>query len=344
MKTPVIIALCLGAAATLGLAFTFERPIPDTVQRGFRGTGMVQVYNPRVIAKNASLNEAPPAQDAQDPSGQKSSEVYENVKVLGDLDSNEFLRLMAAITEWVSPEQGCAYCHVEEGLASDKLYTKVVARRMLQMTQHINNDWTTHVGQTGVTCYTCHRGNPVPKNIWFIDPKQDRVGMGGKAGQNAASTKVALTSLPNDPFTRYLLNAEEIRVTGPTALPTGNRHSIKQAEGTFGLMTHLSQSLGVNCTYCHNSRAFNEWDGGPPQRATAWYGIRMARDLNNDYLTPLGPTYPAQRLGPSGDAPKANCTTCHQGAFKPLYGAQMLKDYKGLGGHPPIKSASVTQQ
>ena len=342
MKTPIIVALCLGAAASLGLAFTFELPFIDTVQRGYRGTAMVQVYNSPTQVKHTAQNQAPPAQDPQEPSGQKSSEVYENVKVLGDLDSNEFLRLMAAITEWVSPEQGCAYCHVDEGLASDALYTKVVARRMLEMTQHINNDWGNHVGQTGVTCYTCHRGNPVPKNIWFIDPKQDRVGMGGKAGQNAASTKVAYTSLPNDPYTRYLLKDEEIRVTGATALPTGNRNSVKQAEGTFGLMTHMSSSLGVNCTYCHNSRAFNEWNGGPPQRVTAWHGIRMARDLNNEYLAPLGPTYPAARLGPGGDAPKANCTTCHQGAFKPLYGAPMLKDYKGLGGHPPVKSAGLS--
>jgi photosynthetic reaction center cytochrome c subunit len=341
MKTPIIVALGLAAVASLGLVFTFERPSLESVQRGYRGTAMVQVFNTPTLVKQTALNQAPPAQEPQEPSGQKSSEVYENVQVLGDLDSNEFLRLMAAITEWVSPEQGCAYCHVEEGLASDALYTKVVSRRMLQMTQHINNDWGAHVGQTGVTCYTCHRGNPVPKNIWFIDPKQDRVGMGGRAGQNAASTNVAYTSLPNAPFTRYLLKDEEIRVTGNTALPTGNMSTIKQAEGTFGLMTHMSESLGVNCTYCHNSRAFNEWNGGPPQRATAWHGIRMARDLNNEYLEPLRPVYPAERLGAGGDAPKANCTTCHQGAYKPLYGAQMLKDYKGLGGHPPVKSAAA---
>ena len=31
-----------------------------------------------------------------------------------------------------------------------------------------------------------------------------------------------------------------------------------------------------------------------------------------------------------GDALKANCETCHQGAYKPLYGAQMLKAYPNL--------------
>ena len=341
MKTEILISLGIAAAVSFGLIFTFEKPIPESVQRGYRGTAMVQVFNPTLLEKKGIENQVPPAQDPQEPSGQKSSEVYENVKVLGDLDSNEFLRLMAAITEWVSPEQGCAYCHVDEGLASDALYTKVVARRMLEMTQHINNDWVQHVGPSGVTCYTCHRGNPVPQNIWFANPQKDRVAIGGKAGQNAAATSVGMTSLPNDPFGLYLQGAAEIRVTGNTALPTGNRSSIKQAEGTFGLMTHMSQSLGVNCTYCHNSRAFNEWNGGPPQRSTAWYGIRMARDLNNEYMTPLTSVFPKERLGPLGDVAKAHCTTCHQGVFKPLYGVSMLKDYKGLGGHPPVKAAEL---
>ena len=78
---------------------------------------------------------------------------------------------MTAITAWVAPVQGCAYCHADgEDLSSDKLYTKVVARRMLQMTRHINGDWKQHVAATGVTCYTCHRGQPVPAAVWFTDP------------------------------------------------------------------------------------------------------------------------------------------------------------------------------
>ena len=102
-------------------------------------------------------------------------------------------------------------------------------------------------------------------------------------------------------------------------------------------MMHQSEALGVNCTYCHNSRSFSAWDQSSPARTKAWYGIRMVRDVNNAYLEPLGPTYPPHRLGPLGDAPKANCATCHQGANKPLLGANMLKDYPELG---VVKAAS----
>ena len=44
--------------------------------------------------------------------------------------------------------------------------------------------------------------------------------------------------------------------------------------------------------------------------------------------------YPANRLGPMGDAPKAQCSTCHNGVYKPLFGAQMAKDYPAVWGRP----------
>jgi len=47
---------------------------------------------------------------------------------------------------------------------------------------------------------------------------------------------------------------------------------------------------------------------------------------------PLTSTFPAHRLGVLGDVAKVNCATCHQGLFKPLYGASMAKDYPELTG------------
>ena len=281
----------------------------------------------------------PAAADPQEPSGIKSSKAYENVKVLGDLDSNEFLRLMTSITEWVAPEEGCTYCHSDENLADDSKYTKIVARRMLQMTAHINASWQPHVAQTGVTCYTCHRGKAVPANVWTAEPPQAGLGhAGNRAGQNAPSAIAANASLPHNIFTSYLDKAVDIKVAGAEALPAGNKHTIMGAEHTYGLMMHFSKSLGVNCTYCHNSRAFANWSQSSPQRVTAWHGIRMARDLNTAYMEPLAPIFPANRKGPLGDVAKVNCATCHQGAYKPLLGVSMLKDYPELGPTGPSKA------
>ena len=333
MKLLSKLALCLGAAVLLSGC---ERPPIETVQTGYRGTGMEQIYNPRTLAKEAALNQAPVAAEAASADGPKASEVYQNVKVLGDLSVGQFNRQMAAITQWVAPDQGCAYCHNVQNFADDSMYTKVVARRMIEMTQKVNQDWKTHVADTGVTCYTCHRGNNVPTQVWNAPKDRTYANslLGNLAGQNIATKEAGLSSLPFDPFTPFLKDALPIRVNGNEAMAGvgsyANRASTKQTEYTYSLMVHMSDSLGVNCTYCHNTRNFQSWEESRPQRVTSWYGIRMARELNNDYMTPLTDTFPAHRLGPKGDVAKVNCTTCHQGAFKPLYGAQMAKDYPEL--------------
>jgi photosynthetic reaction center cytochrome c subunit len=333
-----VVKMCLAAVAVAAFLSACERPPVDSVQYGYRGTGMEQTYNPRLLAKQADLNKLPAALPAAPQEGPRASEVYKNVQVLGNASVAEFTRTMVAITSWVSPKEGCNYCHVPgEDFSKDTLYTKVVARRMIQMTQHVNADWKTHVGGTGVTCYTCHRGNPVPANVWFTNPGPiNKSGMlGERANQNAPAKTVAYASLPNDIFTPYLSKAEDIRVNGDSALQTGNRRSTKQAEWTYGLMMHMSSSLGVNCTFCHNTRAVSDWSASTPQRVTAWHGIRLARDLNNTYLDPLKPVFPASQLGPLGDTAKVNCATCHQGAYKPLYGQSMLKDHMILAGAAP---------
>lgn len=309
-----------------------ERPPVDSVQSGFRGTGMVQVYNPRILAPQIPANQPPEALPAASAEGPKARDIYQNVQVLGDLSIAQFTRHMQAITNWVAPNEGCAYCHDLNNLADESKYTKVVSRRMLQMTQQINAEWGNHVGETGVTCWTCHRGNHIPQQVWFTAPPQDQRAnfIGDLAEQNRPARSVGLASLPYDPFTPYLLQDLPIRVNGTTALPTGNRASTKQAEFTYALMVHMSTSLGVNCTYCHNTQNFGTWESSNPQRVTAYHGIQMARWANNEHLVPLTGTFPASRKGELGDVAKINCGTCHQGAYKPVYGAQMAKDYPEL--------------
>jgi len=317
-----------------------ERPPIDTQQLGYRGTGMEQNINPRIMKTVMAANQPGPIQPSADGSGPLASDVYQNVQVLKDLSVGEFTRVMLSMVDWVAPadQKNCTYCHNAENYADESKYQYQVARRMLTMTRDINSNWQAHVGQTGVTCHTCHRGQPVPPYVWFVDPGSGRENafVGTRAGQNSAVTGLGITtighsSLPYDPYSPFLLGNLPIRVNGPTALPTGNRSSIKQAEWTYALMVHMSDSLGVNCTYCHNSRAFAEWDGeSRPQRTTAWHGIRMARGLNNEYMVPLTGVFPETRLGPTGDVAKVNCQTCHQGVNKPYGGVSMAKDYPEL--------------
>jgi photosynthetic reaction center cytochrome c subunit len=332
----VIGLVAIGEILAFGTTILFrsEHPPVGTAQLGYRGTGLVNVYNPRTREDLLAANQIPHSVPYGGEVGDKAGEVYENVKVLGDVSTGEFTRLMVNITEWVAPDKGCAACHNTENFAEDSLYTKVVARRMLEMTKHINANWTQHVAQTGVTCYTCHRGQLVPQNIWFNDPGPGQArGMAqAPAGQNHPSAQIlGNASLPLDPFTPFLEAKNNVRVQGTAPLAGENRHSIKQAEWTYALMMHMSQALGVNCDYCHNTRAFKDWAQSPPQRTTAWYGIRMVRDLNNDYLNPLRKVFPPHRLGPAmADSPKVNCATCHNGVYKPLFGVSMAQNFPEL--------------
>jgi len=324
-----------GSLLLLAMMLTWERPPMASAQLGPRGLGMEQISNPRIAAKIKAVNVAPEPDAPAALSGVKvkDSPDYKNVQVLGDLDVEEFNRLMGAITNWVAPEQGCTYCHNPENLADDSIYTKVVARRMIQMTRAVNTMWTPHVAQTGVTCYTCHRGNPVPQNIWFKnDGPPQALGMASsRAGQNLASPSVGMTSLPYDPFTTLFAKDAQIRVQSQSVLRVKNPgDSVKLTEKTYGLMVHMSEGLGVNCTFCHNSRNFSSWPESRPQRVTSWHGIKMVSDLNATYLDSLQKVFPANRLGPQGDVAKVNCATCHNGVNKPLYGVSMVKDYPEL--------------
>jgi photosynthetic reaction center cytochrome c subunit len=231
----------LTAAVAVTLLAGCERPPVTAIQNGYRGTGMEQVNNPRTDAITVALNQAPQTPEPASPDGPKAGQVYQNVKLLGNLSVAEFTRHMNSITQWVSPKEGCNYCHNPANLADDSKYTKVVARRMLQMTQHLNKDWQPHVGATGVTCYTCHRGNPVPAAVWYAPMDRKYAAnsiMGDLAGQNLASTSVGLSSLPFDPYTPYLKEDKPIRVIGDHALKmTGaaaNLKTTKQAEHTYG--------------------------------------------------------------------------------------------------------------
>ncbi|WP_374332351.1 photosynthetic reaction center cytochrome PufC [Aestuariivirga sp.] len=339
--TASLLVSVIAILLAIPMMLQWERPPMDTTQEGFRGLGMEQVTNPRLAERLKAANLLPTPDDPVPNDGvlvKDDKETYKNVQVLGDLDTAQFVRLMAAISVWVAPQEGdnasCAYCHNTDNMASDEKYTKVVARRMLQMTRAINTQYKPHVAETGVTCYTCHRGQPVPANIWSTNPGMKQAGgfAASRDGQNLAHQPIpAYASLPYDPFTPLLSKpGETIRVVATTALPGGTGADVKKTETTYALMMHMSTALGVNCTFCHNTRQFANWQQSRPQRVTAWHGIELVRDVNANYLGSLTDVFPANRKGPMGDVMKVDCATCHNGVNKPLYGFSMAKSYPEL--------------
>ncbi|MFM8623913.1 MAG: photosynthetic reaction center cytochrome PufC, partial [Betaproteobacteria bacterium] len=137
-QPPFFSAARLMSLASVLLLSGCERPPVISVQHGYAGTRMVQDYTQRTHAQQPDQHNAPESTPPLPDDGPKAGQVYQNVKVLGDLSVGQFTRLMANMTAWIAPEQGCAYCHNPANLAEDSKYTKVVARKMVEMTQHIN--------------------------------------------------------------------------------------------------------------------------------------------------------------------------------------------------------------
>ena len=91
-----------------------------------------------------------------------------SVKVLKGLTAPEFEAEMQQMN--VALGVACGFCHVRGNFASDDNPHKATARRMLEMTQTINNQFFPdyHSGKDEstlgrVTCYTCHQGEQKPK-------------------------------------------------------------------------------------------------------------------------------------------------------------------------------------
>lgn len=349
-----LLALVGGLVAAVIAVLTLQRPTANFVQNGYRGTGIQEISYPAAVAASFAMNQAP-AILPQTSGGPAAGTIYKNVQVLKDVPAASFARIMVSMTQWVAPKQGCNYCHVSGNFASDAKYTKRVARRMIEMTIFTNSKWKSHVKNVGVTCYTCHRGNNAPANVWFDSTKSKLSGgiTESDTGEGLPSAAAGGSALPTNPFETFLQGNPKggidamVNTAGTTALPSGNRMSIQQTNWTYALMIHFTQSLGVNCEFCHESRNFGSWAESTPARVTAYRGLHMVRDLNNDYMIPLTATFAHDMLGPTGDVAKVNCDTCHQGASKPLLGAQMAKFFPSLIGPadaamPDPKSSSAS--
>ncbi|QFT92250.1 Photosynthetic reaction center cytochrome c subunit precursor [Roseovarius sp. THAF9] len=307
----------------------------ESLQTGPRGTGM------SVPEFKSDLNEPDPGiagymatrSDPVVPQGgeELAGDARENVPPgLEDLTVENYDRLIAAMQQWTGIP------NLFEDMDS---YQTSVGYTMIGMTQNLNENWDGHVNankEVGVTCYTCHRGQPVPSDIWFdISPVNERV-EGWGAVQNRVTPLSSYTSLPSDALQTYLVDGESIKVHDLDSRVVGvpgvdDYPGIQHAERTYAFMNYISNSLGVNCVFCHNSRAFYDGAQVTPQWATETLGIQMVQELNNDYLIPIAGLLPESRLGPkNGDAPKAACRTCHKGYQQPLQGTNVIKDWPEL--------------
>lgn len=304
----------------------------ESVQTGFRGTGMevvqfasdledIRIAN---VPTDAAVAPIPP-----EPGEPLARDVYPDSEPLGHLTARNYERLVAQMRDWVGNDTI---------FSGEDNYATEVSRQMIEMTWNLNENWQSHNGEAGVTCYTCHAGEQVPQNTWFSPVPLNSWAGPSAMFQNQARAANYSTTLPVDALQTYLLEEDQlVGVHGytPRDEDGSSNASIYHTYQTYGLMMHFATSIGANCTYCHNTRAPADPEGYTPAWAVAQLGRVMTQEINNEYMVPTTPLLPAERLGPLGDVAKVNCATCHQGAAKNL-GGPMLTDWPELVSAEPV--------
>ena len=145
---------------------------------------------------------------------------------------------------------------------------------------------------------------------------------------------------PDNGWALYFLHDEPIRAQSSTALRGNTVASQVEVKRVYEMMMQMSDGIGVNCGYCHNSRDFADWKQSTPNRWIGFYAIRMTRDINANYLMQVNSWLnqtkepvkvntlvvpPAQR-GPQPVKGFVVCASCHYGHTKPDLGtAAMVK-------------------
>jgi Photosynthetic reaction centre cytochrome C subunit len=169
--------------------------------------------------------------------GPKVEKADKNIKVLTGMPESQLIPTMKSIT--ISLGVACNYCHVTKDgqldTAADDKETKRIARTMMKMVQDVNR--TTFHGNPTVSCYTCHRGEPTPRNFATLPVAARPMPPTPGPGQSTPS--------PQPPASPALPSADEILSNYITAI--GSQAGIDNIKSlvTKGTVVNASGSSGT---------------------------------------------------------------------------------------------------
>jgi len=92
---------------------------------------------------------------------QTAEQRYKNIQIFKGIPATQLDPTMAFISGALGVR--CNYCHVPNQFEKDDKPTKLAARRMIQMVFDVNKG--SFNGDRAVSCYTCHRGKPIPVSV-----------------------------------------------------------------------------------------------------------------------------------------------------------------------------------
>lgn len=148
---------------------------------------------------------------AQSMKQEKTAEqVYKNVQVFKGMPASQLQPLMAFMAGSLGVK--CSHCHTPGAFEKDDKAAKQTARRMITMVFDINKG--NFDGDNAVSCYTCHRGQPLPVSVPTV-------------GQNLWQGNNGLKSDTNVPTVDQLLAKYVEALGGRAALMRATTRVIK---------------------------------------------------------------------------------------------------------------------
>ena len=219
----------------------------------------------------------------------KAEEVFKKIDVLRGIPVDEFMDTMGMFAAALS--MNCIDCHVPESVASWEKFAeetplKVKARKMVTMVNAINKD--NFSGVRSVTCYTCHRGDGIPKILpslvaQYATPTED-------------ANEVVMVNIPGGPTVDQVLDKYFQALGGKQRLDALSSYS---GRGTYiGFETEQTKVPVEIYAKAPNQRAMivkmtvgdsvRIWNG-----QTGWIA---ASDKPLPLLTPTGGNFEGMRL------------------------------------------------
>ena len=284
-RLAALAALAFAAACTHPKSAATQAPDGGTLADGGMAGAPVEKVEDLASAVIAAGVDTPSGLD-WDPqtAAKRAGELFKNVQLLGKLTG---LRFMAAMQS-MEPDLGvrCVHCHVRSDFPSDEKPPKERARVMLKMNAAINDH--TFGGEVRVTCYTCHRGEPVPPPL---PPPR---------------------ALPD--FEAPVPELREEDKQKPAEAVYQNIKVLKgaPAERVMIAMGFIANALAVRCSHCHVPGRWDSDEKRPKQRAREMFALLGF--INKTY-------YPEAARGVQG-APSASCSMCHRGSPVPARKAE----------------------
>jgi photosynthetic reaction center cytochrome c subunit len=137
---------------------------------------------------------------AQGAEPKKAEEQYKNIQVLKGVPADQLIPGMQFITASLGVE--CQFCHVDGAFEKDDKKNKQTARKMMAMMFALNKD--NFEGHRAVTCYSCHRGSPVPVGIPLVMTDEPKPSEGEPNRMEGADTKEASGPSADQLIDKYL--------------------------------------------------------------------------------------------------------------------------------------------